>query len=189
VLFLAALSELVTGAGHGAQPAQGNLREETLAAIDNWSSSSGIVMTDPAKAQILAEVQKAREAVRNRNTGIELHKIDQVIPGAVVSFLGRSQGNRRLAPLEVFIEEQLQVSNGLVLPTFSDVPTLVVAVTPSTPPDFVVIIDDVPFSAGSSKFRVTEGRTSIRVTRAGKTPCVRQIEVTTSGPNTVSCSL
>ena len=73
------------------------------------------------------------------------------------------------------------------LRTPTDFPILTVNVDPNEPPDFVVAINGESFQAGSRLFRVDVGRATIIVVRQGKSPCQQKLNVTQTGPNSVSC--
>ena len=71
--------------------------------------------------------------------------------------------------------------------TPADFPILTVNVDPNEPPDFVVAINGNSYQAGSRSFRVDVGEVTIIVVRQGKSPCQQKLNVTQTGPNSVSC--
>ena len=71
--------------------------------------------------------------------------------------------------------------------TPADFPILTVNVDPNEPPDFVVAINGNSYQAGSRSFRVDIGKVTIIVVRQGKSPCQHTLDVTQTGPNSVSC--
>ena len=71
--------------------------------------------------------------------------------------------------------------------TPADFPILTVNVDPNEPPDFVVAINGNSYQSGSRSFRVDVGEVTIIVVRQGKSPCQQKLNVTQTGPNSVSC--
>jgi len=75
------------------------------------------------------------------------------------------------------------------LESLADYPVMTVNIVPAQPADFVLTINKTRYQAGEWKFRVVPGATSIIVTRLGREPCERSLEVTRSGPNAIGCQM
>lgn len=156
--------------------------------VENWSKISGVVVTEQAQASLIDDVTKAGSDLLKKGSVVTRRQIDEVTPAAVATFLERSQDNQPSAPLAAILR-QAATGNAVVLPELTDYPTLVIEVRPPEPADFVVTIDQVAFVAGRTRFRVSEGMKTVRVTRGNKAPCQEIIQITRTGPNTVVCAL
>jgi len=182
------LAVLLTVTGAQGAGANNMVIKEVSKGIENWSKVSGVVITDSARKKLFVDAQLARNQVLSKNSSITPEQLNNVTAKSIAAFLDRSQQNKQSASLALLME-QYATGAGLVLPSLTDYPTLVIQVNPPQPDDFVVAIDQVPYPAGSTMFRVTEGSKQVQVERAHKKPCTKTIKVTRTGPNVVVCDL
>jgi hypothetical protein len=162
--------------------------QRVSAAITAWSQSTSTYVTGDASRKLTVDAARACNTVSMRHAKLDPKEVCKTAPAAVVTYLDRSQGNRPTATLTSLIEERI-TGNGIVLPELVDYPTLSIVVTPPTPPDFVVTIGNVSYPSGSTTFRVTIGKMTVRVVRKGNPTCERRVEVSATGPNSVTCAL
>jgi hypothetical protein len=188
VILLGVLLQVCLLTPSYAQSGKDSRQQAILTGIQNWSDTTGVVVTKSAQNRLLGDVEVARQDVQRANPAISSEQLDAVAPQVVVAFLDRSQQNRPSASLPSLFE-QYATGSGLVLPSVTDYPTLVINIRPPTPADFVVTIDGTSFPAGNATFRVTEGTKSILVVRGDKAPCRATVKVTKNGPNSLNCSL
>ena len=73
------------------------------------------------------------------------------------------------------------------LPHPQDFPMVVIEVEPADPKDYVATINGTAYQAGARRFRLSEGKASISVSRRGKDGCLATLDVTAAGPNLIAC--
>ena len=73
------------------------------------------------------------------------------------------------------------------LPQPQDFPMVVIEVDPADPKDYVATINGTAYQAGARRFRLSEGKATISVSRRGKDACLATLDVTAVGPNLVAC--
>ena len=73
------------------------------------------------------------------------------------------------------------------LPQPKDFPMVVIEIEPVDPKDYVATINGTAYQAGARKFRLSEGKATISVSRRGKDACLATLDVTAAGPNLIAC--
>jgi len=73
------------------------------------------------------------------------------------------------------------------LPHPQDFPMVVIEVEPADPKDYVATINGTAYQAGARRFRLSEGKATISVSRRGKDGCLATLDVTAAGPNLIAC--
>jgi hypothetical protein len=83
--------------------------------------------------------------------------------------------------------QNLSMQDVAPLPQPQDFPMVVIEVDPADPKDYVATINGTAYQAGARKFRLSEGKATISVSRRGKDACLATLDVTAAGPNLVPC--